>query len=254
MIMIPAGDESIKLERTFVNNVLILINVAVYLLMLFRPDLLLPGAQSYEEVVDRLGLYPIYIVNGERLWSIFTSMFIHAGLAHLLGNMLYLYIFGDNVEAAMGKARYLAFYLLSGVGAVVFHVVSISVLPPESLLNRGLSSINPWVIPAVGASGAISGVLGAYFLLFPGGIVRTVTFLFWFPVVLRVQALLFILSWFVYQLIMGIFSLTAVSTGIAFWAHIGGFLTGMALTPLFVNRGRLKKLRFLSYWHQRLLY
>ncbi|MCC6009827.1 MAG: rhomboid family intramembrane serine protease [Fervidicoccaceae archaeon] len=252
--MIPAGDENIRIERTFVNNILILLNIAVYILMVFRPDILLPGATSYDEIVYRLGMIPIFVVNGERLWSIFTSMFIHAGLAHLLGNMLYLYVFGDNIEAAMGRLRYLVFYLLSGLGAVVFHIVSISVLPPESLLNRGLSTANPWVIPAVGASGAISGVLGAYLMMYPGGIVRTVSFFFWIPVVLRVPAALFIIVWFIYQLVMGIFSLTTVSTGIAFWAHIGGFLTGIALVPILTDKKRLRKLRFYSYWYQSSFY
>lgn len=249
--MIPAGDENIKIERTFVNNVLILMNISVYLVMVFKPSLLLPGASSYDEIIYRLGMIPVLVINGEKIWSIFTSMFIHAGLIHLLGNMLYLYVFGDNVEAAMGKIKYLLFYLLSGVGAVVFHLISISLLPPESLLNRGLSNMNPWIIPAVGASGAISGVLGAYLVLYPGGMVRTVSFIFWVPIVFRVPAGIFIVAWFIYQLVMGIFSLTTVSTGIAFWAHIGGFLTGIALVPFLIDNKRLKKIKFYLYWYHR---
>lgn len=248
--MIPTGDESIKLERTFTNIVIILLNVAVYIMMVFRPNVLLPGAESFDEIIERLGAIPIFLINGERLWSIFTSMFIHAGLLHLLGNMLYLYIFGDNIEAAMGRIRYLFFYILSGIGAMMFHIVSISLLPPSSLLNRGLMNVNPWAIPAVGASGAISGVLGAYLVLYPGGTIRALTFIFWFPVVFRVPAFLFITIWFGYQLIMGIASLTAVATGIAFWAHIGGFVTGIALLPFFVDKKRIKRLRLLAEFLQ----
>jgi len=249
--VIPAGDENVRLERPVTNGVLLLLNVAVFALMALSPGTLLPGAQSYEEIVQRLGMVPIYIVNGERIWSVFTSMFVHAGLSHLLGNMLYLYVFGDNVEAAMGRARYAMFYLLCGIGAAVFHIASIALMPPETLLNRGLASANPWVIPAVGASGAISGVLGAYFIMYPGGVVRTVTFLFWFPVVLRVPAGLFISVWFVYQLVMGLASLTAVPTGVAFWAHVGGFLTGIALLPVFADRKRLRELRVYAMWRLR---
>lgn len=245
--MIPTGDETVKLERSFTNVIIILLNITVYILMVFRPDILLPGAESFDEIIERLGAIPIFLVNGEKLWTVFTSMFIHAGLVHLLGNMLYLYIFGDNVEAAMGRIRYLAFYLLCGIGAILFHIVSISLLPADRLLNRGLETVNPWAIPAVGASGAISGVLGAYLVLYPAGMIRAVTFIYWFPIMLKLPAFVFIIIWFLYQLVMGLVSLTAVTTGIAFWAHIGGFITGVALLPLFVSKGRLRKLRFFAH-------
>jgi membrane associated rhomboid family serine protease len=189
-------------------------------------------------------MVPAYVVAGERLYTLLTSMFLHGGLAHIIGNMLYLYIFGDNVEVAMGKMRYLTFYILSGLSAALFHIVSIAFMPPEALANSILSSgVSPWLIPAIGASGAISGVLGAYLLLFPTATVRIVSFWWFFPVVLGLPAYAYILIWFIYQLVMGLaVSLTGVTAGVAFWAHVGGFIVGMALTPVFVDKERLRRL------------
>ncbi len=251
--MIPTGDENIRIERTFVNNIIVGLNIIVFLVTIFKPSLLVPGAQSLDNVISALGVKPYFIVRGEQLWTIFTAMFIHAGIAHILGNMLYLYIFGDNIEAVLGKAKYVLFYLLSGIGAVVFHIVSISLIPPENLFNYAFRGINPWLVPAVGASGAISGVLGAYIILFPGSLIRTVGFWFWIPIFLRIPASIYIIFWFVYQLIMGVYALTGVPTGVAFWAHIGGFLTGMALVPLLADKERIKVMRTLAFW-KRLYY
>ncbi len=226
-------------------------NFAVYIIAVVKPSLLVPGANDLNDLVNVLGVKPYFVVRGEMLWTIFTGMFMHAGLLHILGNMLYLYIFGDNVEAALGHLRYLLFYIASGVGAVVFHVVSISLMSPSSLLNYAYSNANPWLVPAVGASGAISGVLGAYMILYPGSLVRTVGFWFWIPLFLRIPASFYIIFWFIYQLAMGLFSLTGVPTGIAFWAHIGGFLTGMALVPILVDRRRvllLRRIAMLKRW------
>ncbi|MEB3860447.1 MAG: rhomboid family intramembrane serine protease [Desulfurococcales archaeon] len=241
---IPVGDEESApgLGAPIVNWALILVNVAVFIAIMFRPDILAPGAGSFEEVLSELGMVPAYVLGGERLYTVFTSMFLHASIAHLLGNMLFLYIFGDNIEQAMGRARYLAFYIISGLGAVVFHIVSLTFIPREALLNPSLSGLaNPWLVPAVGASGAISGVMGAYILLFPTNRVRLFTW-FLFPVIIELPAYVYLLFWFAFQLIMGYASTIAgASTGIAFWAHVGGFITGMALTPLFINKERLKR-------------
>ena len=241
---IPLGDENPREEPAIVNMTLIAVNVIVFFVGLAAPWLLLPGARSYEEIVFRLGLVPADVVAGERLYTLLTSMFLHGSLAHLLGNMLFLYIFGDNVEVMMGRARYLAFYLLSGLGATLFHIASIAFMPPESLMNSVLTSgVSPWLIPAIGASGAISGVLGSYMLLFPTAPVRIVTFWGFIPLFIRLPAFVYIFFWFIYQLVMGLaVTLTGVNAGVAFWAHIGGFLTGMALTPLFVDRARLARL------------
>ncbi len=246
--MIPAGDENIRVERVVVNHLIIGLNIVLFIVSIMRPQMLVPGATGLEDVINALGVKPFFIARGEMLWTILTAMFLHAGLAHILGNMLYLYIFGDNIEAVMGKVRYLAFYLLSGLGAVVFHIASISLIPPDRLLNYAFQGVNPWLVPAVGASGAISGVLGAYMILYPGSLIRAVGFWFWIPMVFRVPASVYIIFWFAYQLVMGVFTLTGIPTGVAFWAHIGGFLTGMALVPVLVNREKLEKLRALAAW------
>ncbi|MCE4620819.1 MAG: rhomboid family intramembrane serine protease [Desulfurococcales archaeon] len=238
---IPVGDETPRIEPPIVNWMLIAINVLVFFIGITMPWLLLSGAVSYEDIVYSLGMVPAYIIAGERLYTLITSMFLHGSLAHLLGNMLYLYIFGDNVENVMGRYRYIIFYILSGLGATLFHLVSIAYMPRDALVNAVLTQgVSPWLIPAIGASGAISGVLGAYIILFPSATLRVVAFWGFFPVFLSLPAAVYIIIWFIYQLIMGLTtSLTGVMAGVAFWAHVGGFLTGMALTPMFVDRKRL---------------
>jgi membrane associated rhomboid family serine protease len=238
---LPLEDETPRIEAPIVNTTLIAVNTIVYIIGVTAPWMLLPGAHTYNEVVSRLGLIPAYVAAGERLYTIITSMFLHGGLIHLLGNMLYLYIFGDNIENAMGRGRYLLFYLLSGVGATVFHIASIAFMPPNALVSAILEQgVSPWLVPAIGASGAISGVLGAYLLLFPFAELRVVTFWGFIPFFLQLPASVYIAFWFIYQLFMGLTTaLTGVSAGVAFWAHVGGFLTGIALAKFFVDRRRL---------------
>jgi len=145
----------------------------------------------------------------------FTSIFLHGGWMHLLGNLLYLYIFGDNVESALGHFRYLIFYLLSGVAASLVHI----------LFNSGSD------IPTVGASGAIAGVLGAYFLLFPKARVVTIVPIFFFIQIVEIPALLFLGIWFLIQFLSGSVTLgSGAATGVAWWAHIGGFAVGVGYT------------------------
>jgi membrane associated rhomboid family serine protease len=155
--------------------------------------------------------------------SLFLSMFLHGGWAHILGNMLYLWIFGDNVEDRMGHVVYLVFYLLSGVAATLAHAF----LSPHSTM------------PAIGASGAISGVLGAYLIMFPKARVVTVIPLGFFLRLAELPALVVLGMWFVLQLFSGAVSLRAPSAqegGVAWWAHIGGFVFGMIVGVFF--RGR----------------
>jgi membrane associated rhomboid family serine protease len=154
--------------------------------------------------------------------TLFVSMFMHGGIAHIFGNMLFLYIFGDNVEDRMGHLRYLVFYLLCGVIASLAHVYAtwMFATDPASLL-----------IPSLGASGAISGVLGGYLLLYPR---RRVTIMqFWF--VAHVPAYIAIGLWFVFQLISGLGILGGGSQqgGVAYAAHIGGFIAGLVLVKFF---------------------
>jgi membrane associated rhomboid family serine protease len=152
-------------------------------------------------VIEAYGFTPAYF----SILTLFTSMFLHAGIAHLFGNMWFLYIFGDNVEDKFGHFFYLIFYILAGLAATFTHY----------LTNLGST------IPAVGASGAISGVLGAYIVLFP----RVGVYVSGRAGVGKVSALLMIGLWFAFQLISGIFF--GESTGVAFFAHIGGFIFGV---------------------------
>ncbi|RLI90926.1 MAG: rhomboid family intramembrane serine protease [Candidatus Altiarchaeales archaeon] len=178
---------------------------------------------------DTYGLIPEKIVNGQSLFSLFTSMFIHGGFMHIFGNMLYLYIFGNNIEDIMGHRRFILFYLLCGMAASGLQI-----------------SINPHsTVPNIGASGAIAGVLGAYLLTFPGAKVHTLIFFGYFVRWVKLPALFVLGFWFIIQLFSGIGSLgymTADAGGIAFFAHIGGFVAG-ALLVLIFNK---KKRRFLG--------
>jgi membrane associated rhomboid family serine protease len=164
------------------------------------------------ETVGRIELQPPPV---SVYWTLLTSMFLHGGLGHLLGNMLYLYIFGDNVEDALGHGRYLVFYLTCGILASLSHVVA-------TLVTGG----NPY-LPSLGASGAISGVLAAYLLLFPAKRVRMLVFVF----VVDVPAFVSIGVWFLFQLVNGVGMLGGGSQagGVAYAAHIGGFAAGFLL-------------------------
>lgn len=169
-------------------------------------------------VLPGLGVTPIPV-----FFTLFTSMFMHGGLLHLAGNMLFLYVFGDNVEDAMGHAKYLLFYLLCGMLAGLSHVFSTVVLGQNLL------------IPSLGASGAISAVLASYMILFPGKRVYLWVFLFIIPV----PALIVVGVWFAFQLIDGLGLLGGEQAGnVAYGAHIGGFLFGLLLTGLFTRRYR----------------
>jgi membrane associated rhomboid family serine protease len=166
--------------------------------------------------------YPLWI-------TLFTSMFMHGGWAHILGNMLYLYVFGNHVERSMGHMAYLAFYLLCGVGA---NALEIATAVDSS-------------VPGLGASGAIAGVLGGYLVLYPNSRIGTligIGFLY-FPA--RIYAWAFIVLWFLLQLVNGIGSLGADAAsggGVAYWAHVGGFLTGIVLVRLFAQPARVQGL------------
>jgi membrane associated rhomboid family serine protease len=151
-------------------------------------------------------------------------MFVHGGWLHLIGNMLFLWVFGDNVEDALGHVRYLLFYLLAGAAAAALQVY----VDQDSL------------VPMVGASGAIAGVLGAYLVLYPRATVAAVIPLLWFFGAFPVPAWVLIIFWFFLQLLNGVATLGAgdVTQGVAFWAHIGGFVAGFALVWLLRRRGR----------------
>jgi membrane associated rhomboid family serine protease len=206
--MIPIKDVIRSRTRPVVTTSLVAINALVFLWQLT----LTPG--DVERFVYTFGLVPAsFSVAG-----LLTSMFIHGGLAHVGGNLLYLWIFGDNIEDRLGHGRFLAFYLATGVAAALAQTV----MDPAS------------TIPMVGASGAIAGVLGGYFVLYPQSRVLT---LFPFPVMLfEVPAFVFLGLWFLAQLVSSLGSLAASSGGppggVAFWAHVMGFVAGAALVRL----------------------
>src|SRR6478752_10889164 len=158
----------------------------------------------------------VCVITGERSWfTLLTSMFLHGGWFHLIGNMWFLWVFGNNVEDSMGRVRYLVFYLLCGLAAA----------GSQTLVNPGSA------IPMVGASGAISGVMGAYIVLYPRVRVHMLVFLFVFVTRIVVPAYLMLGYWFLLQLLGG--SAAQGEGGVAFWAHVGGFIAGAALISVF---------------------
>jgi len=209
--MFPIGDDD-SAERTVpvVTYVLIALNVLVFFLELNGGD---PFIQQWSVVPRRLTHNP-----GGDFITIFTSMFMHGGWLHLGGNMLYLWIFGDNVEDRFGHVKFIVFYLLCGIAATIAQVA----------VNSGSN------VPNLGASGAIAGVLAAYLVLFPRGSVKVLMG----RGVVPMPALIVIGFWIVLQFINGIGSITqsAETGGVAYMAHIGGFIAGLALTFLFGGR------------------
>ena len=226
---LPGSLEELQRAKAPVTLSLVIINTLVYL------------ATSYEnmflEVSDKwVGMFafvPAYFAKPEHLYRLFTSMFLHANLAHIFFNMLFLYTFGKGVEAVLGSRRYLVLYLLSGILASFFHT---AFLPLE-----GASSA---FVPALGASGAISGVLGAYLLLFPGTRLSMCFFFFIIPICFTMRASAYLIFWFATQILQGL--LPGASLGVAVFAHAGGFIGGIALLPLLVSSERLGLLRFYS--------
>ena len=213
--MIPLRDENPTHITPVVTYLLILLNILVFIFQT------LLGSSS-EAFIYQFALIPANVTNLVSLgavFNIFTSMFMHGGLAHIGGNMLYLWIFGDNVEDRLGSFKYLVFYIVGGVIASIAHIIT----------NPGSQ------IPTVGASGAIAAVLGAYLVLFPSQKVLTLIPLgFWLRLTLLPSSLVLGL-WFVLQLFQGVASLGMPDDvgGVAFWAHIGGFVSGVVLGWVF---------------------
>jgi membrane associated rhomboid family serine protease len=231
-MLFPIGDDDQELrEFHLITYSLIAINVLVFIYELILGNALNRFFLSYSVI-------PLEIYTGRDLkpfiaplpvyTTLFTSIFMHGGFAHILGNMLYLWIFGDNVEEAMGSVRFLFFYLLCGVIASLAHVIS-----------NPLSEV-----PSLGASGAIAGVLGGYLVLFPQQ--RVKVWMGWLFGVIELPAVIVIGLWGAFQLISGVGSLAAPNGergGIAYWAHIGGFIAGLALVFLF-RKSKTKQRRF----------
>jgi len=216
-LFLPLKDDNPTNTFPFVTVGLILANCFVFYHQL---TLSLPAGQKF---VFQWGAIPYQIVHGEVLYgpglfppvlTLFSAMFLHGGFLHLIGNMLYLWIFGNNIEDTLGHFRFLIFYLLAGIGAALTQVFS----DPQSTM------------PMIGASGAVAGVLGAYLLLFPHARILTLMFIFIFIRMIRIPALIVLGFWFLMQLL----SITSgYETGVAFFAHIGGFVAGLILVKVF---------------------
>jgi membrane associated rhomboid family serine protease len=256
--LIPVKDNIPTLRFPIVTVVLIAINIAVFVWQLTlssdpgsstSPQI--AGLSQSDEVTLEYGAMPYRLlhpgaecgVSGQRVvcqgqsgyadsakldsppwWTtVFTSMFLHGGIFHIAFNMLFLWIFGNNVEDSMGRPRFLAFYLLAGVVAAY----------TQALLSASST------VPAIGASGAIAGVLGGYLLLFPRARVLTVVLILLFVTIIEIPAAILLAVWFVLQFLPALGQVTtsaAGGEGVAYWAHVGGFAFGLAAIKLFANR------------------
>ena len=224
--MIPIRDDNPTRETPVVNYLLIAINVLVFIWMALMPEKALE-AFFYEHAMTPANYTDGSVTFGD-VMDIFTSMFMHAGFAHIAGNMLYLWIFGDNVEDRVGHGRYLIFYLVGGVVADVAHFLT----DPYS------------TIPTVGASGAIAAVLGAYLVYFPGSQIATFIPLPLgiFYKLIMVPAAVVLGFWFIFQLFDGVAALGGGdASGVAYWAHIGGFIAGMLMAKLLPTERRARE-------------
>jgi membrane associated rhomboid family serine protease len=256
--LIPVKDNIPTLRFPIVTVVLIAINLAVFVWQLTlssdpssSTSPRIAGLSQSDEVTLEYGAMPYRLLNpgsecgvsgqevvcqGQRgygastkldsppWWvTVFTSMFLHGGILHIAFNMLFLWIFGNNVEDSMGRGRFLAFYLLAGVVAAY----------TQALLTASST------VPAIGASGAIAGVLGGYLLLFPHARVLTVVLIIFFFTVIEIPAAILLAVWFVLQFLPALGQVTtsaAGGEGVAYWAHVGGFVFGLAAIRLFANR------------------
>jgi len=220
--LFPIRDSNKALTTPHVNRMLIMVNVIVFLVWWLSVFGLI-GPRFAVDIEERFSMTPYYIVRGQQLYTLFTSMFLHAGWLHLLGNMLFLYVFGDNVEDVFGHISYLVFYIVCGLAASFMYILSLESLSPfESV---------------IGASGAISGVLGAYLVLYPKARVLTLVF----PLIVPIPAIIFLGFWFLMQWFYAIFLGEGM---IAYWAHIGGFIAGMILALVFgLGRKRARDAR-----------
>jgi membrane associated rhomboid family serine protease len=211
----PIGDQKIpNSPPPFITWLLILINVIVFIYELGMPP------EARQAFVYNYSAIPNKVLSGDHVYGIFTSMFLHGGWMHIIGNMFFLWVFGDNVETVLGHIRYLFFYLAGGIVASLAHIIA---------------TMND--IPSLGASGAISAVLGAYIVMFPRSQIRTLVFLGFFITTMRISAFIFLGIWFFIQLIS---SSGGADSGVAWYAHIGGFIFGILIGFVFKRRAKLR--------------
>jgi len=217
--VLPLADHNPRRTTPVVNYLLIAANILVFLWEMSKGRYLERALFEVAFIPARFWYAPFHPLN---IMTMFVSMFLHGGLLHLGGNMLYLWIFGDNIEDRLGHVKYVVFYLASGVIATLAHAIA-------SPASR---------VPSVGASGAIAGVLGAYLILFPRARVTTLIPIFMFITVRQVPAIFLLGFWFVLQLFTGAATLGGRNDvgGVAYFAHVGGFVAGMLLIMLMGGR------------------
>jgi rhomboid family protein len=225
--MFPLRDTIRPRTYPIVNTTIIVLNILVFF---YEFSL----GRKMEAFIYEFGLTPVRFFWGldhnlaDAVIPIFTAMFLHGGWLHLIGNMWFLYIFGDNVEDRVGHVSYIFFYLLCGIGSAL----------TQTMLQAHSS------IPMVGASGAIAGVLGAYFMLYPHSRILTLVPIFFFLQIMEIPAVVFLFFWFLWQFIQGgLAAATPAQGGVAWWAHIGGFIVGLVLVFFFK-----KKEKTSVYW------
>ncbi len=224
--MIPLRDNIPRVHYPVMVVALIVVNSLFYLLETRLSPFQLQGLFHLLGVVPARFVHPDWAQGvgypAANIWPFFTYMFLHSGFWHLLMNMWMLWIFADNIEDVTGHFRFLAFYLLCGLAALIVHII----------FNLDSS------VPVVGASGAIAGVMGAYFVLYPHGKVHTFLPVIFLPLFVQVPAVIFLGVWILMQIFSGMISQAGSSQGVAWWAHVGGFLAGMFLIRFFRRKDR----------------
>lgn len=217
--MLPIKDVNPSRSFPVVNLTIIVLCSFIWL---YEWSLLKQNPELFELFIFNYGLVPSEFIN--RPYSLITHMFLHGSWGHIIGNMWFLWVFGDNVEDKLGKFKYILFYLLAGLGAAITQTAI-------SLIFGGEN------VPMVGASGAISGVLGAYMKMFPNARILALVPVFFFLTLMELPALVFIGIWFFVQILNGIITLPFIGYGgVAWYAHIGGFLAGYYFVDLFYKR------------------
>jgi membrane associated rhomboid family serine protease len=202
--MFPLRDINPSTKTPWITRSLVIINLIIFSLAFLDP-------LKYQQLVYQYAAVPYNIIQGLRLHTLITSMFLHGSIIHIGGNMLFLWVFGDNIEDKFGHTRYLLFYLLSGIIAAYIQII---MFPNDKSY-------------LIGASGAISGIIGAYVVLYPRAKILTLITLGYYVRFVNIPAIIYVGIWFLIQFIYGLITLTInIPFGIAYWAHIGGFLFG----------------------------
>ncbi len=212
--MLPLKDHNRSGRIPIITLIIIFINIIVFIYMMFLPK----TNTLYLQFIYSYATIPGYISKGARLHTLLTSMFLHSGLGHIMLNMWFLYIFGDNMEYTLGRIRYLVFYIVCGVFASLSQII----IDPGS------------IVPAVGASGAIAGVMGGYLVLFPNARIDILIIFGFIIRVITVSAYFVLMYWIFFQVILGLGSLSnTLKDNVAYFAHIGGFISGYVLIKIY---------------------